>query len=334
MAPSKILIIQTAFIGDVILATPVLEQVHQLFPGARVDVLVRKGNEGLLKGHPFLGQVWIWEKGEKKYRNLLRLLGQVRKEQYEAVINLQRFFASGMLCALSGAGMRIGFKKNPWSFWFTHAHPHHTDQGQHEVSRNLALLQVWGKFPLRRPALYPSEEDAAAVAPYMNRPFVCMAPTSVWFTKQWPAEQWVKLAGRIPAGYIVYLLGGPADRAACESVAQAAARAEIVNLAGKLSLLQSCALMRHAAMNYVNDSAPMHMASAMNAPTTAIFCSTVPAFGFGPLAEQSRVVEHPGPLACRPCGLHGKAACPEGHFKCAREIDPAAVPLPGDGYVS
>ena len=78
--------------------------------------------------------------------------------------------------------------------------------------------------------------------------------------------------------------------------------------------------MQGARMNYVNDSAPMHLCSAMNAPTTAVFCSTVPAFGFGPLADHSRIAEIRGVLECRPCNLHGRPACPLGHFRCAHDI--------------
>jgi ADP-heptose:LPS heptosyltransferase len=93
-------------------------------------------------------------------------------------------------------------------------------------------------------------------------------------------------------------------------------------------LLQSAALMKDAVMNYVNDSAPMHLASAMNAKTTAIYCSTVPEFGFGPLAADARVVEVTEKLDCRPCGLHGFKECPKGHFKCGRDIDVAKLALP------
>ena len=97
-------------------------------------------------------------------------------------------------------------------------------------------------------------------------------------------------------------------------------RSNITNLCGELSFLQTSALMTNATMNYVNDSAPMHMASAMNAPTTAVFCSTVPDFGFGPLSDQTKIAETEEKLECRPCGLHGFKKCPEGHFKCAHSI--------------
>ncbi len=92
------------------------------------------------------------------------------------------------------------------------------------------------------------------------------------------------------------------------------------NLAGKLSFLQTAALMKDATMNYVNDSAPLHIASSVNAPVTAIFCSTVPSFGFGPLSEKSFIVEIQEIIPCRPCGLHGFKKCPEKHFKCAYNI--------------
>ena len=71
----------------------------------------------------------------------------------------------------------------------------------------------------------------------------------------------------------------------------------------------------------MNDSAPLHLASSVNAKITAIFCSTVTSFGFGPKSDDAVVVETPLSLDCRPCGLHGFKSCPEGHFKCALTID-------------
>ena len=96
---------------------------------------------------------------------------------------------------------------------------------------------------------------------------------------------------------------------------------KVSNLCGNLSFLQTSALISNAIMNFVNDSAPMHMASAMNAPTTAIYCSTVPEFGFGPLSDHSNIIETKEKLDCRPCGLHGFKKCPEDHFNCAKTID-------------
>ncbi|GAB4026890.1 glycosyltransferase family 9 protein [Spirosoma koreense] len=318
----RFLIIQTAFIGDVILATALLEQLHAAYPEARLDVLVRKGNEGLLANHPFLNDVLIWQKKGTKYRDLWRLLGIIRSRKYEAVLNLQRYGSMGLLTALSGARRTVGFDKNPFARFFTDQVEHRFEPGTHEVNRNAGLLKALQPNAQTdsgaRPKLYPSEADYAAIRVYQLQPYVCMAPMSVWFTKQYPAERWIELIQVLPESLTVYLLGAPTDTIACEAIRTQSGRAEkVVNLAGKLSLLQSAALQQEAEMNYVNDSAPLHLCSAMNAPTTAIFCSTVPEFGFGPLADVSQVVQTPEPLDCKPCNLHGQTACPLGHFRCA-----------------
>jgi lipopolysaccharide heptosyltransferase II len=316
----KILIIQTAFLGDVVLATGLVEKLHAHFPQAQLDFLLRKGNESLLKGHPLLRQVLVWSKQEGKYKSLLQLLKQIRQERYDLVVNLQRFGATGILTALSGAHETVGFDKNPFSRFFTRRYTHDVDSGTHEVERNHQLIASLTNWQPAKPRLYPSQEDFAKVQPLKQEPFICMAPTSVWFTKQYPLEQWVELLDQLGDRYTVYLLGAPADKGHCDEIIGKTQHARVQNLCGQLNLLQSAALMRDAVLNYVNDSGPMHLASALDAPTCAIFCSTVPRFGFGPLASFAEVVEREAPLYCRPCGLHGYKSCPQGHFKCATEI--------------
>jgi heptosyltransferase-2 len=321
-APSATLLIQTAFIGDVILMTALLEYLHQTAPATPVDVLVRRGNEGLLASHPHVRRVLIWDKKHRKYAALWDLLGQIRAAKYGRVVTLQRFASTGFLTAFSKAQERIGFAKNPLSRFFTRRVPHHIGDGTHEVTRNLRLLTDAVPTPTVPPRLYPTAADEAAVAPYATAaPYICLAPTSVWFTKQYPEAKWLELLAALPQNLRVYLLGGPPDVAACERLAAASGRDNVVSLAGKIGLLASAALMRGAVMNYVNDSAPMHLCSAVGAPVTAIFCSTVPAFGFGPLSPVSFVVETKELLECKPCGLHGHGACPLGHFRCAYGIE-------------
>ena len=314
----KILIIQTAFIGDVVLATALIEQCAAHYPDAKIDFLLRKGNEGLLKGHPLLNEVLIWNKKQQKYANLFRLLGQIRKRKYDVVVNLQRFFSTGLLTAFSGAKHRLGFQKNPLAFGFSQAFPHAfgtKDQPIHEVHRNLQLIEALTNADFVKPKLYVPDQIPVDIPD--GQSYICIAPTSVWFTKQWPGEKWVTLLNRLPNDHHIYLLGGPTDREACAVLIEQSTHPKLMNMAGKLSLLESAALMRNAQMNYVNDSAPLHFASATNAPVTAIFCSTIPDFGFYPLSTQSFVAETEEQLDCRPCGLHGKKACPEGHFKCS-----------------
>jgi heptosyltransferase-2 len=129
------------------------------------------------------------------------------------------------------------------------------------------------------------------------------------------------LIQQLPPNHTVFLLGAPSDLDACQYILEQSARQEVHNVAGQLSLLGSAALMQNAKMNFVNDSAPMHLASSVNAPVTAIFCSTIPAFGFTPLSDNSKIMETSQALSCRPCGLHGYSKCPKGHFACAESIE-------------
>ena len=130
----------------------------------------------------------------------------------------------------------------------------------------------------------------------------------------------VELIRKIPAGASVFLLGALSDIRLCNAIHEETRHPNMFNMAGRLTLLEAATLMKGAKMNFTNDSAPTHLASAVDAPVTAVFCSTVPAFGFGPLSSDSCVVEFNGQLSCRPCGIHGYSSCPEGHFRCALEI--------------
>lgn len=322
-AMQKILVIQTAFIGDVVLATGILEKLHTHYPDASIDILLRKGNESLFTDHPFLHEVLIWDKQQSKYTHLLSLLKQIRKKRYDVLINVQRFAATGFLTAFSKAKQTIGFDKNPFSFLFSDVISHVVSEGDHtlhEIERNHQLISSITDKTAAKPRLYPSEKDKKAVEQWCGKQFICLAPASVWFTKQFPADQWKNMVDALPQNLTVYLLGAPGDHALCESIGSGSQHTSIINLAGKLNFLQSAALMKEAIMNYVNDSAPMHFASSVNAPVAAVYCSTIPAFGFGPLSDQSHIIEVTEALSCRPCGLHGKKACPLEHFNCARLI--------------
>ncbi|MFY7898821.1 MAG: glycosyltransferase family 9 protein [Chitinophagaceae bacterium] len=321
---NKFLVIQTAFIGDVVLATSLLEKLNASYPNAQIDILVRKGNESLFANHPFIHETLVWNKKKQKYQHLFQLLFQIRKSKYDVVINVQRYAATGFLTAFSGAKNKIGFHNNPFAFLFTttiqHQFSYTSDKVIHEIERNQQLITSITNNAVAKPRLYPSESDYATVEKWQNEPYICIAPASVWFTKQFPTEKWISFIQTIPIQYTIYLLGAPTDKPLCDTIVNQCASKKIENLAGKLTFLQSAALQKKAVMNYVNDSAPMHFASSVNAPTTAIYCSTIPSFGYGPLSEQQFIVESTIPLACRPCGLHGHASCPEKHFHCAMHI--------------
>ncbi|HEY8688637.1 MAG TPA: glycosyltransferase family 9 protein [Chitinophagaceae bacterium] len=317
----RFLIIQTAFIGDVVLATGMVEKLHQAYPDAQIDFLVRKGNEGLLANNPFVNEVLIWNKKENKWGNLFKLLQQIRSTKYNKIINLQRFASTGFLTAFSNAKEKIGFDKNPFSFLFSKKINHIMNDGRHEVERNHELIKDFTDDEFAKPKLYPSENDFKSVKDYTTQKYICIAPSSVWFTKQYPVEKWIEFINATTSFYKIFLLGGKEDKELCENIASSSTNKNTEVLAGKLNFLQSVALMKSAAMNYVNDSAPLHFASAMDAPVTAIFCSTIPAYGFGPLSTNSFIVETKVALSCRPCTLHGRKACPLGHYNCAFTIE-------------
>jgi ADP-heptose:LPS heptosyltransferase len=319
----KFLIIQTAFIGDVVLSTCLIEKLHIFFPDAQIDFLLRKGNEALLEKHPALHEILIWDKKKNKLRNLEKILWRIRKKKYDKVINLQRFFSTGWLTVFSGAAETIGFNKNPFSWFFSRRVKHVVSNGGspvHETERNLQLIRDFTDDSIVRPVLYPSMRDYERVKEYKTGNYITISPASVWFTKQYPPDKWVNFIDQVHKTFKVYLLGAGSDSGLCEEICKDSSHGSIFNLSGELSFLQSAALMKDATMNYVNDSAPLHFASAVNAPVTAVYCSTIPAFGFGPLSDKRFVVEIQETLECRPCGLHGYKACPLGHFKCARNI--------------
>jgi heptosyltransferase-2 len=316
----RILIIQTAFLGDVILASPVWENLHTAFPNAQIDVVVKKGNESLLAGHPFIKNLYIFDKSQK-VKNLWKLGKTLRANKYELILNLQRFASSGILTILAKGKESRGFEKNPLSLFFSKRFKHEMKPNWHEVDRNLSLISDLVSSPRRRPQLYPSIDDLNVIHNYQDVPYYCLAPTSVWFTKQAPEQIWIKLIKDLASKQQkIYLLGASSDQKYLDAMAKKAGSEEVVNLAGKLTLLQSAALMACAQHNYVNDSGPLHLASATNAPVSAFFCSTIPEFGFGPLSDKASIIEVQG-LDCRPCGLHGHKSCPKGHFRCGEALE-------------
>ncbi len=328
-AIESLLVIQSAFIGDAILVSSLLESWHAEHPHTQIDLLVRKGNHALYEHYPFVRQLLVWDKQQGKYRQLLRLLRRIRRTRYDLIVNPHRFASSGLLSAFGGARYAVGFEKNPLSRFFSQRFAHEittAPDSPHEIERNHRLIAQWVPGKALPPKLYPTDANQQNIKSLTTQPFCVIAPSSVWHTKQLPFEKWAELLKAFPADYPVYCIGAPGDRELCERLA--ATQPNTRSLAGELSLLDSAALLSHADRLYTNDSAPLHLASAVGCPTTAFFCSTVPAFGFGPLAPDSEVIEHPGELACRPCGLHGKRECPLGHFHCGRQIDVLSARLP------
>jgi heptosyltransferase-2 len=141
-----------------------------------------------------------------------------------------------------------------------------------------------------------------------------MAPGSVWETKRWP--YYSELASRVDGAVVI--VGGPEDVPLARAIVQAT-DGRLVSAAGALSLRESAALIQRARVLVTNDSAPLHLATAVGTPVVALFGPTVPEFGFGPRRSGDITLGH-RQLSCRPCSRHGPEVCPLGHHRCMREL--------------
>jgi ADP-heptose:LPS heptosyltransferase len=333
MSQKNILIIQTAFIGDTLLATSLISKTKELYPEHRIHFLLRKGNENLVKNNSKIDKLWVWDKSGFKYLKLFKLAFVMRNYKFDYVFNIHRHASSGIVTALMKATHKIGFLQNPLSFFFTqkieHKIPHYEEGANlHEVQRNLQLIKAVNPkvdiFEKRRPELFFSDEDQKKIAEYKVDNYVVIVPASVWYTKQWHESKWIELCEKLMEKNTLYFLGGPGDLEFCQKIINKVGKG--VNLCGKVSFLQSALLMKDARRVFVNDSSALHMASSVNAKTTVIFNSTIPQFGYDGLSDNLATIEAKRP-ECKPCGLHGHKECPLGHFKCAMNVDVGEVYL-------
>ena len=315
-------VIQTSFIGDTVLTTPL---VAELAKRSKVDIIVAPRSAPLLANHPDVGELILYDKSgsDRGVGGFLKMARQLRRNRYAAAYLAQGSMRSAALAFAAGIGTRIGFVTSAGRRLYTRRVPYL--ENEHHAARLLRLAGAAEEVVPIRPRLFPGDLEREAVDTMLrdvgaaNEPFVAVAPGSIWATKRWPfyADLVDAVDGRIA------IVGAASDRElAAEIRARAGARA--FDATGKLSLLASAELIGRAQALVTNDSAPLHLASAMNTPTVAIFGPTVPEFGFGPLASRS-VVLGMDSLACRPCDRHGPQRCPLGHWRCMREITPRDI---------
>lgn len=317
------LVIQTSFLGDTVLTTPLLAELSRRGP---VDVVTTPASAGLLRNHPAVRSVVVYDKrrADRGVLGFLRLARQLRRFRYETAYMAQGSVRSAALALAAGAGRRVGFATSAGRRLYTLRIEYREDL--HHAARLLSLAVPADQLPGRdvRPRLFPGIPERYAVDRLLafhdvhddGPPLVALAPASVWATKRWP--YYADLAQRLAGRTRMVVLGSLDDAPLADEV-RAAGGAGAFSAAGALSLLASAELIRRCSLLVTNDSAPQHLASAVNTPTLAIFGPTVPQFGFGPLAESSRVLGHDG-LACRPCDRHGPRRCPLRHWKCMRDI--------------
>ncbi len=339
------LVVQTSFIGDMVLTTPLIAELARRGP---VDVLTTPITGPLLANHPAVRRVILYDKRGadrgpvglwRAARSTRELFDEGKRHpvSYEAAYLAQGSIRSAIAARLVGAREYVGFSTSAGRPLYTRVIPYREDR--HHAER-LWLLSTWNERdtappPAIRPALYPGEKEREAVDALLGRDssksapeashqspvtshqsLVVLAPGSTWATKRWP--YFAELARILADRFSVAIIGSEAEQDAARRIRNEAA-VEICDATGSLSLLGSAELIGRAAALVTNDSAPLHLASAMNTPTVAVFGPTVPAFGFGPLASRAAVAGRDD-LACRPCHRHGPRRCPLGHWRCMREL--------------
>lgn len=321
------LVIQTSFIGDTVLTTPLLVQLANRGP---VDVVTTPLSATLLAGHPAVREVIEYDKrgADAGVRGFLRMARRIRAGRYEVAFLAQGSMRSAALAFVARIPQRIGFSTSGGSWLYTRRVPYRDDL--HHAARLLQLARPNGREPSAdelRPTLAPGPAERTMVDQLLREhgvapgdALVALAPGSVWATKRWP--YYAQLAGTLSGMAHVVIVGGPEDAPLAAEIRETVSSA--IDATGRLSLLASAELLRRCAILVTNDSAPEHLASAVDTPTVALFGPTVPDFGFGPLASRATVLGLDD-LPCRPCDRHGPARCPLGHHRCMRDLAPELV---------
>ena len=330
----KILLVQTSFLGDVILSTPVIASLRRIYPEAEISVLLTKQAASLLQSDQHLSQVIIYDKRGRDagWSGLRRMSLRLQKEQFTMAFSLHKSWRTALLLRLADIPQRYGFCEASASWLYTHLAAR--SDLPHEVLRNLALLRSVGWQPeelaqalyldIPQQALIEADKLLSGGKTLSGAPLVGMAPGSAWATKRWTTEGFALTAKELQqSGCQVVLIGGNSDTVLGEEICRKAG-ISLLNLIGKTSLITSAAVISKLSLLISNDSSPMHIAAACKVPVVGIFCATVPEFGFGPWMVRHRIAGL-SCLSCRPCARHGGKRCPTGTSACQQQLSAAAV---------
>lgn len=322
--PAKILVVQTAFLGDVIMSTTIFKGLKKIWPDATIDVVAIPETAAVLKNNPHLNQVYKFDKRKKlkKYFNLISLVFRIKRNSYDAAFSVQSSLTSSLIIYLARIKMRVGYHHQKLT-----THKIQSDKSLHIRKRVLLLLQNFTPKKLNTETeVFISASDKQKANDFIKAvtksKMIAIAPGSVWATKKWPKEHFTELIKKCK-DYSIFLIGGSGDFKLNESIIKNCNHPKIVNLAGKLSILESCALIKEMDLVICNDSAPLHMANAVNTPVFAIFGPTVKKFGCYPYRENDKILEID--LDCRPCAKHGSNKCPINHHNCMIQLQPESV---------
>jgi heptosyltransferase II len=326
----KILLIQTAFLGDVILSLPLVQTLKKKYPYSIIDYLCIPYTKEILNNNPYLNEVIVYDKFQKgKYSGILKISKQLKEKRYDIAFIPHRSSRSAIIALLAGIPNRIAFKKPFFNQLYTKTFKY--IYNMHEVDRDLLLTQDLDiQTNERIPELFSSNSDNEKIESLLSDyginiekdKIVAIAPGSIWATKRWPEEYYRELCAILSrSGYYLFIIGGESDKILAECIANNVKN--VFNVCG-ISILQTYELLKKCDLLISNDSAPVHLASAANIPVIDIYGPTIPIFGFYPLNASSICLGIEG-LKCRPCGRHGAKKCPIKSFDCMTNITIATV---------
>jgi heptosyltransferase-2 len=331
------LVVQTSFLGDVVLTTPLLAELARRGP---VHVVATPAGAPILARNPDVAGITVYDKrgtarGVGGLANVAAAISAARvRAAAEGASDAVAYLAQGSvrsaaLARLAGFRARVGFTTSAGRWLYTRRVPYRDDHHHAERlwSLSATTADVVPSPDQLRPKLFPGGAEREAVDRLLAehdhgpRPLVALAPGSVWATKRWP--YYPELARMLVSDVRVAVVGAKDDASLARDIARAAGD-RVIDATGQLSLLGSAELIRRCTALVTNDSAPQHLASAVGTPTVTVFGPTVVEFGFGPLAPRSTTAGVVG-LECRPCDRHGPMRCPLGHWRCMRELTPEVV---------
>jgi lipopolysaccharide heptosyltransferase II len=329
----RILVYQTAYLGDVVLTTPLLATLRKQFPKAYIACVVQPAWALIVERSGCVDEVIPFDKRgkEKGLGGTFGFAGRLRKKRFDIALCPHPSFRSGLILRLAGISRRIGFDDASGRFFFTEKL--HRDSSAHEVDRVLTLADALGIKKDQRVRELKLKADSeldvdglleSRGIPRERKGLILVHPGSVWATKRWKPEGFGTVCMYIAQkGIHVGVLGTEKERELVEEVVANAGEERVIPIVG-LSLAELLAVIPKSLLYVTNDSGPMHIACALGIPAVAIFGSTVPAQGYAPFSSQSYVIEADR-LDCRPCGPHGFDKCPKDHFFCMKKIEPFSV---------
>ena len=324
MVKIRILIIHTAFIGDIVLSTPLIKKLKDAYPKAEITYLTTPVGASILRNNPHISHIIEYDKrGEHKGLVGLWAIGKkLRMEAYNIVITPHRYFRSSFLTWLTGAPVRRGYDNAAGKFFYTEKI--HYDKNKHEVEKLLSFVKKDEKKRYEI-ELFPGtfeKERVDEIFKNVDKKIVVIAPGSKWFTKRWPTEYFREVVKRLEKreDTVVVIVGGKEERLLNIPLAE-----KSIDLRGMTTLLELAEVIKRADIILTNDSSPIHIASAFPlVKIFAIFGPTTKELGFFPWSKNSEVLQVED-LECRPCSLHGGDSCPKKHFKCMVDIKPEVV---------